>query len=267
METAFSVMGVAFRDRDVQAACRELRAALSGPRGQMAVFANAATLNLAARDPEYRVVLNGAAFVYGDGLGVRLAARLRGRRLRANLNGTDLVPTLIRTTPGVRVFLLGGAETTVRAAAASFPLLFPQAVLAGAHHGYFDPADHARLLALINDAAPDLLLVGLGNPLQERFIFRHRHGLRVPLAAGVGGLFHYWAGTLDRAPDRWRRLGLEWLHIMRRQPHKCRRYLIGNPLFLVRMICWLRADGRAARASAVEAGIAHPIVNSIELRP
>ena len=92
-----------------------------------------------------------------------------------------------------------------------------------------------RVIEEINGREVNMLLVGMGNPIQEQWIHRHRAALRVPLTIAVGGLFSYWAGELERAPAWMRAHGLEWLHILRRQPSKARRYLIGNPLFVSRI--------------------------------
>lgn len=242
MRRNVDIIGIGFVDMGFDEALAELHRALDERAGKTVHFANAATLNLAAADPDYRSALNTADYVYGDGTGVRWAAAVRGVRLQSNLNGTDLVPALISRRPGTRVFLLGGTDELLEAAAQRFPEHFPGAELAGWHHGYFDHSDSAEVIDRVHAAEPDLLLVGFGNPLQERWIAAHRSLLKVPLTAGVGGLFSYWAGTLERAPELYRRLGMEWVHILRRQPHKARRYLLGNPLFLVRMMAWLPAD-------------------------
>lgn len=242
------MMGVAMMDQPFDSALADMSAALKGPRGQTAFFANAATLNLASTDPDYRRALNTASFMYGDGTGVRWAARARGTRLQANLNGTDLIPELIHMNPGVRVYLIGGDQDLVVEAARRFSILFPQAVLVGWRNGYFDKESCGAVLAEINVAKPDLLLVGFGNPLQEKWVYSNSRNLDVPLTAAVGGLFAYWAGTLQRAPALYRRAGFEWLHIMLMQPRKLRRYLLGNPVFLFRMIRWLRADRLADAA-------------------
>ncbi len=247
MRRGYDVMGVAMVDQPFASALASLSAALKGPRGQTAFFANAATLNLASTDPDYRQALNAASFMYGDGTGVRWAARARGTRLQANLNGTDLIPELIRMNRGVRVYLLGGDQDLAVAAARRFPKLFPEAVLAGWHNGYFDKESCGSVLDEINAAKPDLVLVGFGNPLQEKWVHAYAQHLDAPLTAAVGGLFAYWAGTLQRAPKLYRRTGFEWLHIMLMQPRKVGRYLVGNPVFLFRMVRWMRSD-RLSRA-------------------
>lgn len=248
MRRNVDIIGVTFVDMAFDEALAELARVVDERARKTVHFANAATLNLAAADADYRSKLNDADYVYGDGTGVRWAAALRGVRLQSNLNGTDLMPALIERRPGIRVFLLGGTEEFIAQTARRFKDHFPGAELAGWHHGYFNHADSGDVIDRINSARPDLLLVGFGNPLQERWIAAHRSLLEVPLTAGVGGLFSYWAGTLMRAPEVYRRFGMEWVHILKKQPHKARRYLLGNPLFLLRMMSWLPADSaRRAR--------------------
>lgn len=249
------MLGVDFDDRTVDGALTELRDAIADTRRPHSVFfPNAATLNLAAGDPAYRDVLNAADFVYPDGTGVRWAARMRGVDLLANLNGTDVIPALLAASPGLRVHLLGSTEEVNAAAAESVRRSYPDIVVAGRHHGYFDHDDSGAVIDEINAAAPDVLLVGFGNPLQENWIHHNRSDLCVPLIAGVGGLFGFWSGTRTRAPGFARRIGMEWVDILLREPHKARRYLLGNPTFLYRAA---RTRGRDQQARPADSGPAH----------
>jgi N-acetylglucosaminyldiphosphoundecaprenol N-acetyl-beta-D-mannosaminyltransferase len=207
-------------------------------------FVNAHTLNLAAQAAAYRDLSNRAACVFGDGTGVRWSALLRGVRMKANLNGTDLVPRLFACTAdrGYRYFLLGATEDTIARAASNAHRRFAGWTLAGSHHGYIDKRDCPEIIELINAAQPHVLLVGMGNPLQERWIDDHLGMLQVPLCLGTGGLFDHWAGNLRRAPAWVRHLGYEWAQLLMQQPHKWRRYLLGNPRFLWQMMTWRRRD-------------------------
>jgi N-acetylglucosaminyldiphosphoundecaprenol N-acetyl-beta-D-mannosaminyltransferase len=205
---------------------------------------NAHTLNLSSDDPKFQSVLNDANCVFADGTGVRWAARLRGVRLKENLVGTDLVPRLFRETAGrgYRYFLLGASSDTIASAARRCETDFPGWDLAGFHHGYVSEAETPALIEKINAAQPHVLLVGMGNPLQECWIHRHQKHLKVPVCLGVGGLFNHWAGDLQRAPEWVRRQGFEWLQLLLQQPHKWRRYLLGNPKFLIRIFRELPKD-------------------------
>ncbi len=131
-------------------------------------------------------------------------------------------------------------------AAGHLERVYPNVVVTGSHHGFLDAEASARVVETINGLDVDLLLVGMGNPLQERWIARYRSQLRARVCVGVGGLFNYWAEEIDRAPLWMRRAGIEWVHVLRRHPWKFRRYMLGNPLFLARMILWLPSDLRRA---------------------
>jgi N-acetylglucosaminyldiphosphoundecaprenol N-acetyl-beta-D-mannosaminyltransferase len=236
------VLGVHITDVTMARALELLLGMLQNPaRTPNAVyFVNASTLNLACDDPSYRALLERGSRVFGDGTGIRWAARmLYGERLRDNVNGTDLTPQLFAAgrDKGLKYFLLGNKPERIERAARFTQEQFPGWTLAGYHHGYVnqDPAANQSAIDAIRAAAPHLLLVGMGNPLQEQWIDRHIGELGVPLCMGTGGLFDYWSGDLERASKWVRAIGYEWLHLLIKQPTKARRYLIGNPLFLARV--------------------------------
>lgn len=236
------ILGVDVTDMSFDAAIARLSRALDTNERLSLAFVNTHTLNLTARDAAFRETLNRAGLVFGDGTGVRWAAKTRGVSLRANLNGTDLIPALLERRPGTKVYLLGNTPERNPLAAAGFRARFPGAVLVGAHHGYLHEQSSLRVVNEINASGAELLLVGMGNPLQERWIAAHRTRLNVGVAAAVGGLTEYWAGALDRAPTWMRKAGIEWVHILRRQPKKAGRYLLGNPAFVARFLAWLPSD-------------------------
>lgn len=205
-------------------------------RARAVYIVNAHTLNLACEVPGYREVLNAADAVFGDGTGVRWAARLQGVRMADNLVGTDLVPLFFTSALAerYRYFVLGGQPAVVKAAVDHVVRGFPGLQMAGYHHGHFSAQENAGVVRRINAARPDVLLVAMGNPMQERWIHDNLAELRARLCVGVGGLVDHWGGVLKRAPRWVRRNGLEWMQILMQQPHKARRYLIGNPKFLFR---------------------------------
>ncbi|MBG1259318.1 WecB/TagA/CpsF family glycosyltransferase [Nostoc sp. BAE] len=201
-------------------------------------IANSYTLNLATDNPEYRDVLNSANVVFADGTGVIWAARLRGTILQSNLVGTDLLPKFFNETSnyGYRYYLLGADASTIKYAAEYASRQFPGWTLAGFHHGYLGEDETIKVIEKINSLQPHLLLLGMGNPLQEYWLYKNKQRLKVPVCVGVGGLFDHWGGNLKRAPLWVRRLGIEWLQILLQQPaKKWRRYLIGNPKFIIRI--------------------------------
>ena len=184
---AFELMEEMLRENDGR--CRSL------------YLVNAHTLNEATDDPRYRDVLNSADYVFNDGTGVRWAARQRGYELRDNLCGTDLVPEFLQATAdrGYRYFLLVAARDTILGAAGYARARFPGWTLAGYHDGYVHADGSDAVVEQINAAEVDLLLVGMGNPVQEQWILRNKPRLDVRLAIGVGGLFDHWVDKLRRA--------------------------------------------------------------------
>jgi N-acetylglucosaminyldiphosphoundecaprenol N-acetyl-beta-D-mannosaminyltransferase len=238
-DSRLAILGVRVADVSMPEAIEIVHAMLRrhDGRARRVYFVNAHSLNIAASDPAYRKVLNAGDTVFGDGTGVRWAAKLCGVRLCDNINGTDFVPSLLRATAacGHSCFLLGADASTIEMAADFARQTFPGWRLAGYHHGYL--ADEAAVIEQINEAKPDLLLVGMGNPLQEKWIHRHLPALHVRVCVGVGGLFDFWAGNVSRSPRWLRWLGHEWLWRLLQEPRRmARRYLIGNPLFLARVL-------------------------------
>lgn len=243
----FSLLGVRVHNAARREAIARLEAIIRRPGGRAAsvFFVNAHTLNLAAADPSYRETLNGGDFVLADGTGVRWAARLRGVRVAENMVGTDFVPELFQTTAGrgYSYFMLGADARTISTAADYAARAFPGWRLAGWRHGYLvEEPERSAALAEINTARPDVLLVGMGNPIQEQWIRQWLPRLDVGLCLGIGGLFDYWAGNVSRAPRWLRRLGHEWMWRLLQQPRlKASRYLVGNPLFIARVLRERRA--------------------------
>jgi len=237
----FCVLGVSVTDVSRARALELLEGMIHRRDGRTrsVFFVNSHTLNLAAADEQYRWVLGSADHVFGNGTGVRWAARLQGIRLRDNLLGTELAPALLDTAAGrrYRYFLLGAGERSMLPAAQYAAARFTGSVQAGYHHGYLHtPKLCDEAIRKINNSHADLLLVGMGNPLQEQWITAHRQQLNVPLAMAVGGLFDYWAGNIHRTPAWLRRCDAEWLAILWQQPHKAARYLLGKPVFVARVM-------------------------------
>jgi N-acetylglucosaminyldiphosphoundecaprenol N-acetyl-beta-D-mannosaminyltransferase len=228
------------------AAIHQLEQAMQAKKSRKIYIVNAHTLNIAASNQTYAAVLRRADLMVSDGTGVRLAARLRGVKMKANLNGTDLMPAFLGATAGrrYRCFLLGADADTIERAADYFRRNFAGWTLAGYHHGYLTAGTVGPVIAEINRAEPDLLLVGMGNPLQEAWIDAHAASLRVGICIGTGGMFDHWAGNLRRAAPWVRSLGCEWVQLLLQQPHKARRYLIGNPRFVGRMLRSMADDRR-----------------------
>lgn len=218
--------------------------AITGKGHLKLAFANAHVVNIAASDSRFAAAL-ARCLVIPDGIGVDIAARLlHGAPFKANLNGTDFTPALLaRLSRPVTVGLLGARPGVAERAAARLGELAPQHRYTVFGDGYFSDADEARLLGALADARPEVLLVAFGNPRQERWIAERLDGRHALVAAGVGALFDFLAGEVVRAPALVRRLRLEWAFRLAQEPGRLwRRYVLGNPAFLARVIAQKLSD-------------------------
>jgi exopolysaccharide biosynthesis WecB/TagA/CpsF family protein len=221
-----------------------LMAAIAPGRHLKLAFANAHVVNLAAVDARFASAL-GQCLVVPDGIGVDLGARLvHGAPFRANLNGTDFIPGfLARASMPLRVGLIGARPGVAMRAAAALAELAPQHAYTVFGDGYFDAVAEAALLQQLIDKRPDLLLVAFGNPRQEIWMAERLGPGHASVAAGVGALFDFLAREVVRAPEWIRLLRLEWAFRLAQEPARLwRRYLLGNPVFMSRVLAqaWRR---------------------------
>lgn len=230
----------------VERAAKNLRSTIA--------FINAHCINMLRRDPAYARALSGAETLLPDGSGLSIAAKLAGKDILANLNGTDLFPLICREAAAQEqgLFLLGGRPGVAAGAAAAMQAEVPGLQVCDAQHGFFDEAGEDALIARINASGATILLVGLGVPQQEKWIARNRQRIDVPVILGVGGLFDYYSGRIPRAPQWMRSIGQEWIWRLMQEPRRMAgRYLIGNPVFLARAVAhaW-ESRGHAERYAA-----------------
>jgi len=210
----------------------------TGRTHQLMAFVNPDCLNIAWQDAAYRSVLLSAQRVLPDGIGIHLGCRMLGLALRANVNGTDMFPILCEAAARERlpIYLLGARPGVAQAAADNMVKRFPALTIAGTRDGFFLPAEEASVVDTINHSGARIVLVAFGVPRQELWLDRWRDRLVPSVSMGVGGLFDFYSGRMPRAPVWMRDLGLEWVYRLLQEPGRMwRRYVIGNPLFLLRV--------------------------------
>lgn len=205
------------------------------PIGQTTIaFLNANNANLMLRDDEYRSALE-RQIVLPDGHGVDIASQVfHGSSFPANLNGTDFVPALLTyMAKPKRVALIGAEHEVLQIAAQKFREHTPWHEFHAISDGFFDKKDSDAVVERVRRLAPDILLVAMGTPVQEKWIDRHVSPGHARLVISVGALFDFVAGRVPRAPPRMRKLRLEWLFRLAQEPKRLwYRYVVGNPVFL-----------------------------------
>ena len=202
-------------------------------------YVNAHVHNLARRSRELRDILCSSALCYPDGAGVVWAARLGGAQIARRITAADFLPRIVQELHlrQRRVFLLGGKPGVAQETANALAVRVPGFEPVGIEHGYFSTVNVDRVLNQIHTAQPDLLIVGMGTPQQERFVAQYLPPLRVPLTWSVGALFDYEAGEERRCPAWMGNRGLEWLFRLAMNPRgMASRYLLGNPKFVAAIL-------------------------------
>lgn len=188
---------------------------------------NAEIIMQANRDPELKNILNSAQLVVPDGAGVVLASKILENKLKEKVSGVDLVKNILKST-GKRpmsFFILGGKPGVAEKAYINIVSDYPKAKIMGYRNGYFNENEMPEIIKQINDSKADILLVGLGAPKQERWIYNNVQELNCKVLIGVGGSIDVFAGTATMAPDFMRRAGLEWLYRLIKEPRRAKRML------------------------------------------
>lgn len=178
-----------------------------------------------------------AEMVIPDGVGLVYASKILGHPLQERVTGIDFLGRALGylAETGKTAYLFGSKPGIADKAAARMEEAYPGLKIAGTHHGYFTEEEEEEILREINEAAPDLLCVALGSPKQELFVLKYKDRLKAKAAIGVGGSLDVWSGDLKRAPEFYRKHGLEWLYRFIQEPSRYKR-MAALPLFMLKVI-------------------------------
>jgi N-acetylglucosaminyldiphosphoundecaprenol N-acetyl-beta-D-mannosaminyltransferase len=195
---------------------------------------NGQVVSLCAQDSEVRGLYLQADLISPDGMPLVFASRRFFRKpLRERVATTDAFHDAARIAQerGATFFLFGATEEASIAAVENARRLYPRLNIVGRRNGYFRPEEEADVAAQINEAAPDVLWVGIGVPAQQRFAVRRRAALdRVGVLKTCGGLFDFLSGQSSRAPQWMQSAGMEWAYRAWLEPRRLGwRYLVTNP--------------------------------------
>lgn len=228
---------------------------LAAGRGGQIITPNVDILHRVGRDPEARAHLDASSIVVADGKPLIWASRIAGNALPARVPGSDLIWSLsaAMARAGRSVYLLGGEPGTAELAEGKLRERFPSLKPAGhlsPSFGFDTRSDeYAAVCDAVVSAAPDLVLVGLGFPKQERVIARLRPRLPQTWFMGCGAAIGFVAGVYSRAPGWMQHSGLEWVHRLALEPRRLvRRYLVDDAPYALRLL----AGSARARLSRKE---------------
>lgn len=212
------------------------RAALASRSRMLIGVVNAAKVVHLRRDSLLRESLLECDIIVADGQSVVWASRLVNQPLPERVAGCDLFESLLAVAhrDGRSVFLLGATPEVLRMLEARIEERFPGLRIAGSRDGYFRDTESTDVAAQIRDSRADMLFLGITSPKKEIFLGTYGDSLGVPIMHGVGGSFDVLAGVTKRAPERWQRMGLEWVYRTLQEPRRMwKRYLTTNTQFMV----------------------------------
>lgn len=220
---------------------RATKARAAGARPFYSTSANGQVIALCHHDKEFDAMLRQADQIHADGMSMVIFSRKFCKRaLRERVATTDLVHAVAKRAEetGSRFYFLGGSEEVNRAAVEEMQRLYPRLVFSGRHNGYFSQGRGEEILADIVASKTDILWVGFGIPLEQRFVSRSLDGLSgIAVIKTCGGLFDFLAGKNSRAPQWMQDMGLEWLYRAMLEPRRLgKRYLLTNPIAIYSLL-------------------------------
>ncbi len=227
------ILGVRFDDVSRQEAAQLGAAMLEQDQFHYVVTPNPEFILAAEKDADFRQVLNSADLVIPDGIGVVYSAKILGTPLKERVPGIEFAADMLAKLDqmGGRLYLLGAKPGVAQEAGRRILERHPNIVLCGTHDGYFK--DEEAVLLEVAAARPDLLFVCLGAPKQEKWMARWGRHTGARLAIGLGGALDVFAGNVERAPESWRKLGLEWAYRLKKEPQRAGR-MAKLPLVLIK---------------------------------
>ncbi len=234
-----NILGVNVRCANVDSLLERVREWSFLPERRVISYVNAHCLNIASADHEYRDILNVTDLVYSDGVGAVWAGLLLSRCRLEKITGRDWILDFERMASAnrLRIYILAGKPGIAQLAAEAMQRRSPDMVVVGASDGFFVDKSETEVLQEIAAASPHVVFVGMGTPVQEKWIAQNRHAINAPVCWAVGALFDYVAGIEPPAPAWINDLALEWFWRFCMDPlGKWRRYLVGTPVFILRVL-------------------------------
>src|SRR3972149_1639832 len=234
-----NILGVKIDVIDLKGLLQRLEIFINSGGKFRIMYFNINSANIAKNDDEYKEILNSADLVYCDGFGIAIGAKLLGNPPLFRMTGADWIYDLCSFC-GEKYFslyFLGGEPGVSKKAKEKLLKYYPNLKISGTFHGYFNEEEAYRVLEEINFNSPDILLVGMGTPKQEKWINRNFDRINVPVIWSVGALFDFVSGKIPRGPRWMVGNGFEWFFRLVVEPRRLwRRYILGNPIFFFRIL-------------------------------
>lgn len=242
---AIEIFGVKIHNLTFEEATKEVESYLKGDDLKVIYTPNPEIVMGAKDDSRLRDLINNGDMITADGIGLIYASRIKKKPLKERVTGYHLSIKLleIANENNYSIYLLGSKDGIAKIAAENIKKDYPNVKIAGYHHGYFKGShrgneNHQEEIKIVNDinnSNPDIIFLGLGFPNQENWIDANKDKIKGRLIIGNGGVIDILSGTIKDTPEVYRKLGLEWLYRLVKDPSRIKRQLV-IPKFMLKVI-------------------------------
>lgn len=229
------LLGFGIDTFDFESALNYAKDLVKGQKGGQIVTINPEMIEHALKNPDFAKILNDADLVIPDGVGVKIALKIKGFNIK-RIAGIEFSRKLlgICAENNFPVALIGAKPEILEKAVEKLKVEMPSLNIVYIQDGYFE--NRQEILNGLKDKTPQFVLVALGSPRQEEFIVEARKLLPKAVMIGVGGSFDVWSGQVKRAPIFYQKTGLEWLYRTVKEPWRLKRIFPTLPRFLFRVL-------------------------------
>ncbi len=229
------LLGIEIDNYSFNGAVEQALALINSDRVSQVVTINPEMFSEAESNKEFKTIIDDAEMVIPDGVGVKIALKLKGHNVE-RIPGIDFAKELLKQSSpnNLPVAIIGAKEEVVNKAVENLRNEINNLNIVYYHNGYFK--DNNEIYEKLKESKPKLVLVALGSPKQEYFIYNAKKVLASCLMIGIGGSLDVWSGTVKRAPKVFQKLGLEWLYRTISQPERFKRIFPALPLFLIKVL-------------------------------
>jgi len=243
IDRRFKLMNTNIDNLTMKEALEEINELLNDGKYHFIVTPNLDHIVKLEVDAELQEVYQSADLILTDGTPLIWISKLYKKPIVEKISGSDLFPKVceLAAKEHYKIFLLGAMEGVAIKAAINLRKKYDGLQIVGTFSPPFgfdkDEGAINQIIEMINAAKPDILAVGLGAPKQEKFIFKYKDQLKVPLSLAIGATIDFEAGSVKRAPKWMQNIGLEWFYRLLKEPRRMyKRYLMDGvyifPIFL-----------------------------------
>lgn len=229
------LLGYSIDDYSFEEAVLKAKELIDSDKVSQVITINPEMFQTADNDSSFANIVREAEMVIPDGIGIKIGLKLTGKNV-ARIPGIDFAKKLLKEAAlsNIPVAIIGSKEEVITKAIENLQNEISGLNIVYYHNGYFD--NDEEIYSELKNHSPKLILIAMGSPRQEKFIYEAKKKLNPALMVGIGGSLDVWSGYVKRAPKIYQVLGLEWLYRTITQPSRFKRIFPTLPLFLIRVL-------------------------------